>query len=144
MNRCPHCRRDLINGTCHYIADHPKYEIYRKFKVISGGQIGADIAALRAAKKLGIETGGWMPKGFRTKEGGKWEYADEYSMKETSTRDYPTRTGLNVAESDGTLRFAYNWNSRGERATLRCLQKYEKPYYNILRELHGIYVAMEG
>ena len=73
-------------------------------KIISGGQIGADIAALRAAKRLGLETGGWMPKGFRTKDGDHPEYAQEYGMMETQTYDYPRRTKLNVIEADCTLR----------------------------------------
>jgi hypothetical protein len=36
-------------------------------KVISGGQSGADLGGLRAAKVLGIQTGGSMPKGFLTR-----------------------------------------------------------------------------
>ena len=32
-------------------------------KIISGGQTGADQAALDAAIKLGIPHGGWIPKG---------------------------------------------------------------------------------
>ena len=38
-------------------------------EVWSGGQNGANIAGLRAAKAVGLKTGGWMPKGYRT-EGG--------------------------------------------------------------------------
>jgi hypothetical protein len=38
-------------------------------KVISGGQTGVDIAALWAAKALGFQTGGMMPKGWRTRGG---------------------------------------------------------------------------
>jgi RNA polymerase sigma factor (sigma-70 family) len=38
-------------------------------KVISGGQTGADQAGLFAAEAFGIETGGWMPKGFLTLAG---------------------------------------------------------------------------
>jgi len=34
--------------------------------VISGGQCGVDVAALRAAKSCGLRTGGMMPRGFRT------------------------------------------------------------------------------
>jgi hypothetical protein len=32
-------------------------------RVISGGQTGADQAGLAAAKRLGVPTGGFMPKG---------------------------------------------------------------------------------
>jgi len=38
-------------------------------KVISGGQTGVDRAALDAAMKLGIEVGGWCPKGRRALDG---------------------------------------------------------------------------
>ena len=55
-------------------------------KVISGGQTGVDQAALRAAKAAGIETGGWMPKGFRTLAGPRPEFAAVFdSMGEKCT-----------------------------------------------------------
>ena len=38
-------------------------------KIISGGQTGADQAALDAAIKLGIAHGGWIPKGRLTEKG---------------------------------------------------------------------------
>lgn len=111
-------------------------------KIISGGQVGADIAGLRAAVKLGIETGGWMPKGFRTKEGPHPEYATIYRLQEHESSEYPPRTYLNVLESDGTVRFAANFNSPGERCTLRAINTYMKPHFDVdveyfRREDHG-------
>jgi hypothetical protein len=38
-------------------------------KIISGGQTGADQAALDVAIKLGISHGGWIPKGRITEKG---------------------------------------------------------------------------
>ncbi len=38
-------------------------------KIISGGQTGADRAALDAAIKMGIDHGGWIPKGRKTEDG---------------------------------------------------------------------------
>jgi Circularly permutated YpsA SLOG family len=38
-------------------------------KIISGGQTGADQAALDAAIKLGIPHGDWIPKGRPTESG---------------------------------------------------------------------------
>ncbi len=32
-------------------------------RILTGGQTGADQAALRAARAAGIATGGWAPKG---------------------------------------------------------------------------------
>lgn len=100
-------------------------------KIISGGQVGVDIAALRAAKEVGFETGGWIPKGFRTKYGPKPEYAELYGLKETADFAYPKRTYMNVLEGDGTLRIAENWKSRGEICTLNAIKAYEKPYYDV-------------
>lgn len=100
-------------------------------KVISGGQVGVDIAALRAAKKVGVETGGWMPYGWETLDGPKPEYEQEYGMKEYKVRGYPERTKQNVISSDGTLRIATNWNSYGELATAKAINLYGKPSYDI-------------
>jgi len=38
-------------------------------KIISGGQTGADQAALDVAIQLGISHGGWIPKGRLTENG---------------------------------------------------------------------------
>lgn len=100
-------------------------------KIISGGQIGADIAALRAAKKLDFETGGWLPLGYRTLDGPHPEYADLYGCIEAPSEDYPTRTRLNVNSSDCTIHFAYDFLTRGERCTLKAIQKCQKPHIDI-------------
>jgi hypothetical protein len=101
-------------------------------KVISGGQIGADIAALRAAKRCGIKTGGMMPKGFLTLSGPKPEYEIMYSLHEhESSKLYPPRTYWNVKNSDATLRIAENFGTRGERCTLKAIKKFKKPYIDI-------------
>ena len=47
-------------------------------KVISGGQTGADQAGWRAARAVGIPTGGWMPLGFLTEDSPRPEFADLY------------------------------------------------------------------
>lgn len=100
-------------------------------KIISGGQVGADIAGLRAAKKLDFETGGWIPKYFKTHDGPHPDYEDLYGLKETSTTDYPPRTYMNVRMADCTLRFAYDFESPGERCTLKAIKLYEKPHFDI-------------
>ena len=44
-------------------------------RVISGGQTGADQAGLAVAKRLGIPTGGCMPKGWLTEAGPRPDFA---------------------------------------------------------------------
>lgn len=74
-------------------------------KVISGGQTGADQAGWRAAKRCGLETGGWMPKGFLTEAGPRPEFAEMYGAKEHPSREYRGRTISNIGLADGTLLF---------------------------------------
>ena len=61
-------------------------------KIISGRQTGVDIAALRAAKCMGLQTGGWMPMGFRTLDGPHPEYAEEFGMFAHRASNYSART----------------------------------------------------
>lgn len=99
--------------------------------VCSGGQCGADIAGVRAAKEYGIKTFGVMPKGFKTKHGNRPEYAKEFGMTEHKSPLYPPRTRANVEAADGTIRFAYDFDSPGERATLRSILELDKPYLDV-------------
>ena len=81
-------------------------------RLVSGGQTGADRAALDAARELGIETGGWVPRGRWAEDG---QVPDCYpNMKETDSADPALRTEHNVRDSDGTVVF-----SHGERITAR-------------------------
>lgn len=100
-------------------------------RVISGGQTGADRAALAAAKAADIPTGGWMPRGFRAMDGPRPEFAVLYGIREHASEHYPPRTALNVKESDATLRFATEWDSRGEVLTLSMIERYGKPRFDV-------------
>jgi hypothetical protein len=100
-------------------------------RVISGGQTGADRAALAAAKAANITTGGWMPKDFRAQDGPRPEFAALYGVWEHTSERYPPRTALNVKESDATLRFATEWDSAGEVLTQRMCERYGKPHLDV-------------
>lgn len=90
-------------------------------KIVSGGQTGVDIAALRAAKAAGFETGGFIPKGFRTENGPQPEYATLYGLVEMDSTEYPPRTRANVDNADFTLLIATDLNSPGSRVTRRAI-----------------------
>ena len=87
-------------------------------KIISGGQTGADRAALDVAIKLGIRHGGWIPKGRKTEDG---PLSDKYQLQEMPTASYPARTEQNVIDSDGTLIIFFTgflatiWNKEDRR-----------------------------
>ena len=70
--------------------------------VISGGQTGADIAGLWAAKKFGIQTGGWAPKGFLTLIGDQPGLETTFGLKEHK-RSYAGRTVEKLKMSNFTI-----------------------------------------
>jgi hypothetical protein len=96
-------------------------------RVISGGQTGADIGALRWAKSRSIATGGWMPRTWKTEDGLHPEYASLYNMKATVSNDYTARTRKNIEFSNATLIIG-NVNSRGSRLTLDYCKQLRKLY----------------
>ena len=100
-------------------------------KVISGGQTGADCGGLRAAKLMGIETGGMAPAGYKTLNGSNYELRDEFGLEEHVSDSYVPRTEYNARRSDGTLRFAADFRSAGEKCTLKAILRYKKPYLDI-------------
>lgn len=54
-----------------FLGDRPVERVPAVRKVISGGQIGADLMGLEVARELQIPTGGMAPHGFETSRGGK-------------------------------------------------------------------------
>ena len=71
-------------------------------KIVSGGQTGVDQGALDAAMALGLDWGGWAPKGWRA-ETGTIGMKYRPNMRELASSNYLVRTRRNVADSDATL-----------------------------------------
>ena len=70
-------------------------------KIVSGGQTGADRAALDVAIRLGYDCGGWVPKGRLDEDG---VIPEGYpNLVETEDEHPRTRTALNVRDSDATI-----------------------------------------
>lgn len=107
-----------------------------EFKVISGGQIGADLAGLEAARVLGITTGGWIPFGWRTELGSKPEYGTKYGLQETLSSSYDDRTERNIMHSNGTVIFLWE-ESPGSRKTRRICMDAGRPVLVISRTFPG-------
>jgi len=93
--------------------------------------MGSDICGLIVAKKFGIPTGGTMPFGFKTQDGPKPEYKELYGMVAHSSSSYVPRTRVNVKNSDGTLRLAFDFNSPGEKCTKKAIISYKKPFFDV-------------
>ena len=99
--------------------------------VMSGGQTGADQAGVRIAKQFGIPTGGWMPLNWETEDGPRPDFQQLYGMKCLLHGGYKERTETNVRLSDGTIRFAADFNSIGEKCTLNAINDNNKPYIDV-------------
>ncbi|NWH04911.1 putative molybdenum carrier protein [Desulfobacter latus] len=92
-------------------------------KIVSGGQTGADRAALDVAMKFNIPHGGWITKGRRTESG---PLPDIYKLTEMDTRDYPARTRQNIIDSDGTVIIARGPLTGGSSLTHVFARKADK------------------
>lgn len=97
-------------------------------KIISGGQTGADQAALDVAIKLGIPHGGWIPKGRKTERGA---LPDKYLLREMPDSSYARRTEKNVIDSDGTLIISHGRLTGGSELTLKFAQKHHRPWLHL-------------
>ena len=112
-------------------------------KIMSGAQTGVDRAALDAGLELRVPTGGYCPKGNRSEDG---TIPAQYSMTETNTIDYTSRTEKKVIESDGTLVLNVGQVSSGTAYTIKMAERNKKPYLVIqldqlnpkaAEEIHG-------
>jgi hypothetical protein len=97
--------------------------------IISGGQTGADRAALDFALENNIELGGFVPKNRRAEDGGiSLIYPN---LTETATGNYAVRTELNVQHSDATLIVSHGRLIGGSRLTKRFAEKHRKPFLHV-------------
>lgn len=94
-------------------------------KIVSGGQTGADRAALDWALKRGVAHGGWCPKGRLAADGPLPEH---YLLRETDSTGYRQRTKLNVRDSDATLIFNTGVLDGGTLQTARFAQTLGRPH----------------
>ncbi|PEN15227.1 molybdenum cofactor carrier [Longibacter salinarum] len=93
-------------------------------KVISGGQTGADRAALDAVMSVGIPSGGWCPKGRRAEDG---DIPPRYPLRETPEEAVEQRTEWNVRDSDGTLILVLGEQDQGTQYTVEQADQYNRP-----------------
>lgn len=129
----------------------PKESSNQVVMVISGGQTGVDLGALKGATELGIKTGGFAPYQFLTEKGKQKNLLSSYGLiedislrystkpiedyKDLARQSYRSRTELNVIFSGGTIVFdlTNNYQKRGKltpgsQLTVNSCKKYGKPY----------------
>lgn len=101
-------------------------------KIISGGQTGADRAALDFAIRRNIPHG-WLPKGRKTEDG---PLNAKYQLREMPTGEYARRTEQNVLDADGTVIVSHGRLTGGSALTRKLAGRHEKPWLHLdLEEL---------
>nr|WP_261360650.1 putative molybdenum carrier protein [Aeoliella straminimaris] len=103
--------------------------------IVSGGQTGADRAALDFAIEHYLPHAGWCPRGRRAEDGA---IDERYQLRETSSGSYHVRTRQNVEDTDGTLVFSIaEQPSGGTALTIRLAHEVAKPLLHLAREAHS-------
>lgn len=99
------------------------------FKVVSGGQTGADRAGLDWAIFHNIAHGGWCPRGRKAEDG---QIPSHYELIETPSSSYLQRTEWNVRDSDATVIFTITAElTGGSKRTAAFARKHGKPWIHI-------------
>jgi hypothetical protein len=98
-------------------------------KIVSGGQTGADRAALDVARAWRIATGGWVPAGRLAEDG---RIADVYEgLAETADVEPSERTRFNVRDSDGTLILSHGALVGGSALTRDVAGEIKRPCLHV-------------
>ncbi|HVT28986.1 MAG TPA: putative molybdenum carrier protein [Lacipirellulaceae bacterium] len=106
--------------------------VLQKITIISGGQTGADRAALDFAIAHGIPHGGWCPRNRRAEDGS---IGAQYTLRETPSTRYAQRTEWNVRNSDATVIFTIKPHiSGGTRLTRDLALRLGKPLLHLSRD----------
>lgn len=97
--------------------------------LISGGQTGADRAALDVAIRHSFPHGGWCPAGRKAEDG---PIGGQYKLLETPSANYLQRTEWNVRDSDATVVFTFAKQATGgSLRTIAYAQKHGKPCLHV-------------
>lgn len=93
-------------------------------RIVSGGQAGADRAALDFAIEHGYLHGGHCPQGRKAEDG---PIPLRYQLIETASDGYRQRTRRNVEDSDATLILNLGEFDGGSEQTRRFAERLQKP-----------------
>ena len=110
-------------------------------KIISGGQTGADQGALDTAMRLGIDHGGWIPKGRKTEAG---PLPEKYQLTEMPTGEYHLRTEKNVVSAEATVIFSHGPLSGGSLLTQQAAERHGRPWLHVDLETETAFKAAQA
>ena len=101
---------------------------HRPRRIVSGGQTGADRAALDVAIAAGIPHGGWCPRGRLAEDGA---IPARYALVETASPDPAVRTAQNVADADATLLVTRGAPTGGSALTAEVARRERRPLLHV-------------
>ncbi len=103
--------------------------------IVSGGQTGADRAALDFAIRSGLDHDGWCPLGRLAEDG---PLPPQYRLRETPSARYAERTEWNVRDSDATVAFTLTAAlAGGTKLTTELAAGMGKPLLHLCAETTG-------
>jgi predicted Rossmann fold nucleotide-binding protein DprA/Smf involved in DNA uptake len=112
---------------------------YRAITIVSGGQTGADRAALDFAIRHGLPHTGWCPRRRRAEDG---TIPSEYRLRETPSSHYSQRTEWNVRDSDATIVFSVKERlTGGTWLTFELARRLGKPVLHLSRDEANVAAA---
>ena len=97
-------------------------------KIISGGQSGADRAALDVAITLGIPHEAWIPAGWGEENG---VVSGPYNFREMPTSSIPQWIKHNILYSNGTLILSHGNLTGGSAAVLQSAEPRDRPILHV-------------
>ena len=97
--------------------------------IVSGGQTGADRAALDVALAWNLSVRGWVPHGRRAEDGVISAYYP--NLRETAGSDTAERTRLNVRDSDGCLILSHGALIGGSRLAQTTAEELGRPLLHL-------------
>jgi hypothetical protein len=112
-----------------YSKTPPLHHSSSRITIVSGGQTGADRAALDWALEHNVPCGGWCPKGRKAEDG---PIDANYPLKETPSASYLERTEWNVCDSDATVLFSIEPTlTGGSKKRVEFALEHKKPYLHL-------------
>ena len=116
-----------------------RFELKQGFRIVSGGQSGADVAALDWAIAHSVDHGGWCPRGRRSEDG---PIPLDYFLMETPLANYLQRPEWNVRDSDATVIFTLtDVLDGGSKRTAQFADKLHRPWLHFRPGVHEKYLA---
>jgi len=115
---------EVVRAHC-ILPDHLASTSWLPRQIVSGGQTGADRAALDFACFNRIPHGGWCPQGRIAVDG---QLSFKYQLRETESSGYRQRTKRNIQDSDATVIFNTGALDGGTLQTQVLAEKMCKPH----------------